>query len=510
VKCLDLQERLVAEALADDGAGADADLAGHAAACDDCAGVAAVARAAAGLLGPEAPAPAPAGEADGGWSRLRERIAADRRRLDLRIAVACSYCHDDLPRAEAVFCASCLAPHHEECFREHGLCSALGCDETLVVQAREAGRAPARRRRPWLAWAAAGLGGLAVAAAALGPPALAPEPRPAPAASTGTVELRHVATWADGSGVRVDADDAATAAVLRELALVAGRELRVDGELSGRVTLRRERIAWRAALEQVAAAVGAGVEVRPDAVVVAPGARAVVLRSGAGRVDVVAEDHPAGEALEAIAAAVGRELELSGPIEGTVTATMRSAPWRQAAERVAAQAGCELEELPSGGLRVTQPPRVSLYYEDADVRTVIQDLVARGGADVVIHPEVRGRVTMDLTGVHWLRALDAVVRTTGDFVIVEESDDLLRIAPVDAIEEQLDTVVLPLAHRDPTTLRPVLLEALARKGLEEADVAADPATHSLVVTGSRPTLAAVRDLLERLDVPPPPGEPRGE
>ncbi|MDF1660238.1 MAG: tetratricopeptide repeat protein [Planctomycetota bacterium] len=50
------------------------------------------------------------------------------------IALSCSYCHDSLARGEARYCASCLAPHHSDCFRSHGHCSAMGCEETLTVK----------------------------------------------------------------------------------------------------------------------------------------------------------------------------------------------------------------------------------------------------------------------------------------------------------------------------------------------------------------------------------------
>lgn len=40
----------------------------------------------------------------------------------------CPYCHDSLQARSQVLCASCVTPHHEGCFREHGGCSLLGCE----------------------------------------------------------------------------------------------------------------------------------------------------------------------------------------------------------------------------------------------------------------------------------------------------------------------------------------------------------------------------------------------
>lgn len=52
---------------------------------------------------------------------------------ELKISLSCCYCHDKLARAEAVYCASCLSPHHRDCFKDHGLCSAIGCQERQTV-----------------------------------------------------------------------------------------------------------------------------------------------------------------------------------------------------------------------------------------------------------------------------------------------------------------------------------------------------------------------------------------
>lgn len=89
-------------------------------------------------------------------ARQAEAVGA----LQLQTAVNCSYCHDRLRRAEAAFCSSCLAPHHADCFTNHGRCCAPGCGETRLVQPREV----SGRRRRWLPWLAAGLVGLGAAA----------------------------------------------------------------------------------------------------------------------------------------------------------------------------------------------------------------------------------------------------------------------------------------------------------------------------------------------------------
>jgi len=46
---------------------------------------------------------------------------------------SCSYCRGALDRQDAVYCAACMAPHHKDCFGEHGKCCVLACKETRGV-----------------------------------------------------------------------------------------------------------------------------------------------------------------------------------------------------------------------------------------------------------------------------------------------------------------------------------------------------------------------------------------
>ncbi|MDF1660856.1 MAG: hypothetical protein P1V97_03745 [Planctomycetota bacterium] len=49
------------------------------------------------------------------------------------IKICCRFCKGAFARQEAVYCASCLAPHHVDCHQRHGQCSVLECRERRVV-----------------------------------------------------------------------------------------------------------------------------------------------------------------------------------------------------------------------------------------------------------------------------------------------------------------------------------------------------------------------------------------
>jgi hypothetical protein len=106
---------------------------------------------------------------DRSWERLaraleEERSGGSATPLGVRVILSCTFCHSVLRREEARFCASCLAPHHLDCFETHGRCSAPGCSETLLVEPRSVTKR-AKPRRRWIAPVVAlALGGGVVAA----------------------------------------------------------------------------------------------------------------------------------------------------------------------------------------------------------------------------------------------------------------------------------------------------------------------------------------------------------
>lgn len=127
-----------------------------------------------------------------------------------RVAVSCTYCHGGLDRPEAVYCAACLAPHHDGCFADHGRCSAPGCAETQVVRPG-AVRVVATPRRPralfprvaFLAVALGGVGAAALAGQRLLSRATPGPAAPAPASKVERLDPRDaVVATLDGEPIR--------------------------------------------------------------------------------------------------------------------------------------------------------------------------------------------------------------------------------------------------------------------------------------------------------------------
>lgn len=267
-------------------------------------------------------------------------------------------------------------------------------------------------------------------------------------------------------------------------------------------------------------------------------------RGGASqRIHVDVENVDLQEVMERIGRQVGRNILVDPSVQETVTVSLRDIPWREAVDVIARMTRCEVEERAGGILVLTQPPKVTIQFTDANVRTVLQLLAAYSGKNIIISPRVDGKVTLDLKEVHWLRALHAIVKTVGDYEVVEETEDLLRVVSRDSIEQQLETVVYQLKYVSPppnyravpprttggaqgaaatvfvgpqsTTLTPAQIEPretftlyrALRSVIEQSQIAGavidyDLQTNSFVVTATRPLLNQLKTIIDKLDVAP--------
>lgn len=265
---------------------------------------------------------------------------------------------------------------------------------------------------------------------------------------------------------------------------------------------------------------------------------------GAQRIHIDVDNVDLADVMDLIGRQVGRNILVDPTVQESVTVSLRDIPWREAVDVIARMTRCEVEERPGGILVLTQPPKVTIQFTDANVRTVLQLLAAYSGKNIIISPRVNGTVTLDLKEVHWLRALHAIVKTVGDFEVVEETEDLLRVVSRDSIEQQLETVVFPLKYvRPPANYRAVPPRPTGRSGggtaatvfvgppqgtiprneldpqqsftlyralrsvitqsqIRGAVIDYDQATNAFVVTATRPLLNQLKVIIDKLDIAP--------
>ena len=71
--------------------------------------------------------------------------------------------------------------------------------------------------------------------------------------------------------------------------------------------------------------------------------------------------------------------------------------------------------------------RLSLNFQDIDVRAILQLLADFTGLNLVVSDTVRGTVTLRLKNVPWDQALDMILRTKG--LSMRQTGDVIMIAP---------------------------------------------------------------------------------
>ena len=190
---------------------------------------------------------------------------------------------------------------------------------------------------------------------------------------------------------------------------------------------------------------------------------------GGERVSVAAKDQPLREVLARLSRDSGHAVALDPRVEARLTLTLRDVSWRDALALIAERTRCEVQVLPGGSLYLTRPPRVSVQLSGANIQTALLLLARLGGRSIVIGPDVRGEVTLELRDVSWARALHAVAATHG--FAVADGEELVTVGqPRGAAAPQGGAQVLAGAFRalDPEGLR------LALDGGEECVVELPP------------------------------------
>lgn len=100
------------------------------------------------------------------------------------------------------------------------------------------------------------------------------------------------------------------------------------------------------------------------------------------------------------------------PGRRTLSINLRNIHWRKALELVAASAGCSVEAV-ADGVYVVRSLSVVLKAANRPIQDILRDISEQSGINVVISPKVKGNVTVNLDGVPWAEALDAIVTSLG-------------------------------------------------------------------------------------------------
>jgi type IV pilus assembly protein PilQ len=163
--------------------------------------------------------------------------------------------------------------------------------------------------------------------------------------------------------------------------------------------------------------------------------------------------------------------------------------------------------------------RLTLNFQDIDVRSVLQLLADTSGQNIVVSDSVTGNLTLRLQNVPWDQALDIVLRTKG--LDKRRQDNVIIIGPTAELAAREKAELA--AHKEVQDLSPTHTEFLQVNYAKVTDLAKlikpgaggatnsmlsprgslsiDERTNTLLVQDTADKLADIRRLVQILDVP---------
>ena len=161
--------------------------------------------------------------------------------------------------------------------------------------------------------------------------------------------------------------------------------------------------------------------------------------------------------------------------------------------------------------------RLTLNFQDIDVRSVLQLLADTSGQNIVVSDSVSGNLTLRLQNVPWDQALDIVLRTKG--LDKRRQDNVIIIGPTEELATREKAELA--AHKEVQELSPTHTEFMQVNYAKVGDLAKliksanakdsmlsprgslsiDERTNTLLVQDTSDKLSDIRRLVQTLDVP---------
>jgi type IV pilus assembly protein PilQ len=161
--------------------------------------------------------------------------------------------------------------------------------------------------------------------------------------------------------------------------------------------------------------------------------------------------------------------------------------------------------------------RLTLNFQDIDVRSVLQLLADTSGQNIVVSDSVTGNLTLRLQNVPWDQALDIVLRTKG--LDKRRQDNVIIIGPTAelASREKAElaarkevqelsptrTEFMQVNYAKVTDLQKLIKNTNAKDSMlsPRGSLSVDERTNTLLVQDTADKLADIRRLVQTLDVP---------
>jgi len=159
--------------------------------------------------------------------------------------------------------------------------------------------------------------------------------------------------------------------------------------------------------------------------------------------------------------------------------------------------------------------KLSLNFQDIEVRSVLQLLADFTGLNVVVSDTVAGNLTLRLKNVPWDQALDIILRTKG--LAQRQTGNVVLIAPAAEIAnaerleleaaqqvrelEPLTAEFIAINYADANDISTIISSEGSTLLTERGSITVDPRTNTLLVRETASQIAEIRSLIAELDIP---------
>lgn len=159
--------------------------------------------------------------------------------------------------------------------------------------------------------------------------------------------------------------------------------------------------------------------------------------------------------------------------------------------------------------------RLSLNFQDIEVRAVLQLLADFTGLNMVVSDTVTGRITLRLRNVPWDQAMDIILKTKG--LSMRRTDNVILVAPTEEIaareklelesQQQIEELaplrseLVQVNYAKASNLAALLKSKENKLLSERGSVTIDERTNTLLIQDTAAKLDEIRDLVGKLDIP---------
>ena len=161
--------------------------------------------------------------------------------------------------------------------------------------------------------------------------------------------------------------------------------------------------------------------------------------------------------------------------------------------------------------------RISLSFQNIDVRALLQIIADVAGTNMVVSDAVTGDIAMRLQNVPWDQALDIILRTKG--LGVRQQGNVMLVAPLQELATRervelesakqvselapLRSEIIQLNYAKATDMSALVRSGADKQSMlsERGRLSVDERTNTLIILETREKIEEMRNLFSRLDIP---------